>query len=243
MGRYEEIKSYANEYHNKSFNVTNVPKIYANLKKAVSTGHLREILLNKKPYRCAFPLVISDGNAPQVRGKDQVSIVFALNLYGARNPGFAKRLNTLMKELAEGFSKSVRSVVVLMRAQMELQLLGISLINFVDAELLAMLNARIKKLRPLGLLLSVVCLFGGAIGCPGFAMIGLIPLTVLSMIALIYGFVKIFFLVGFAPFKEDLILSATQPVGECIDVSEITEGDKKTENDTDAEIEKADPVS
>ena len=152
----------------------------------------------------------------QTRGKDQIAIVFALNLYGAEHPGFAAKVNTLLKELAGGSSKEAQSVIVLMRAQMELQQLEISLINFVDRELLIKVNGAIRRLKGPNIVLALACLFGGAIGMPGFSMIGLFPLTFVAIGVFVYSFMKIPYWFAVKTISEDDINASVRPVGECV---------------------------
>ena len=209
MRRQEALTEFMDKYDNVSYRKGNVPLILANLKKADEDGCLRQFFLNKKPYQSAFPLIVNgnpnDGPIPTARGKDQVALVFALNLYGAEHPGFAEKLNTLLKELSGGTSKEAQSVMVLMRAQMELQQLEISLINFVDRELLTKVNQSIRRLKGPNILLALACLFGGAIGMPGFSIIGLIPLTFAAIGVFVYGFIKIPYWLGIKGFSEEEI--------------------------------------
>ena len=147
MSRKEQLRAFMDKYQNISFHMSNIPHILENLQKAEQDGCLRKFLMNEKPYISAFPLVLVNDKTKAARGKDQVALVFALNLYGAKNPGFAARLNVLLKELGRGSLKEAQNVMVLMRAQMELQQLEISLINFLDRELLEIINQRIKAVR------------------------------------------------------------------------------------------------
>lgn len=217
MSRQEKLLAFIKEHDNKNFNSSNIPKILENLKKADEDGKLRDFLLNKKPCTSAFTFFVFNDNAQAARGKDQVSIVFALNLYGANKPGFAAKLNGIMKELATGSSKAVQSVVVLMRAQAELQILDISLINFVDKPLLETLNKWIKRKRVSMIILMAALIVGGAIGMPGFTMAGLIPLTFVAVGGFVYGFIKIFYWIGMKPFPAEMIDSCVQPIGECFE--------------------------
>lgn len=217
MGRKEDLKAFINQHDNVNFNSSNIPKILENLKLAEQNNCLRDFLLNKKPYISNFPFFVFTDNTKAARGKDQVAIVFALNIYGANVPGFAERLNRILKEFANGSSKQMQAVAVLMRAQMELQTLGISLINFVDAELLTILNKKIKKLRPRMIFLMLIFFFGGAIGMPGLSIAGFPPLSFVAMAAFIYGWIKGIFWLGMKPFPQELIAAATQPIGECTD--------------------------
>lgn len=214
MQRKEKLAEFMGKYNNVSFTGDNIPKILENLKKADEDNCLRQFFLNKKPYISAFPFVIINDQQMAARGKDQVSIVFALNLYGAEHPGFALKVNTLLKELAAGSSKEFQSVLVLMRAQMELQQLEISLINFADEELLHLVNNGIHKLKGLSIALGIACLVGGAIAMPGFTMLGLIPLTFVSIGVFIYAFMKLPFWLGIKRFSQEEIAAAARPVGE-----------------------------
>ena len=214
MSRKEKLSAFMDKYDGVSFNKSNIPLILENLQKAENDGCLRKFLMNTKPYRSAFTFFVFNENQKAARGKDQVALVFALNLYGAQCPGFAARLNTLLKELASGSSKEAQSVMVLMAAQMELQKSEISLINFVDRELLLKVNKAIRRLKGPNLALSLLFLFGGAIGMPGFTMLGLFPLTFVSIGLFIYSFMKIPYWLGIRPFAEDALNDALRPVGE-----------------------------
>lgn len=216
MSRYEAFGIYMDKYDNVSYMRGNVPLILANLKKADEDGCLRQFFLNKKPYQSAFTFFVFTDQQKAARGKDQIAIVFALNLYGAGRPGFAAKVNTLLKELASGSSKEAQSVIVLMRAQMELQQLEISLINFVDRELLLKVNNAIRRLKGPNLALALACLFGGAIGMPGFTMIGWIPLTFVAIGVFVYSFIKIPYWLAVRGIPEADILASARPAGECL---------------------------
>ena len=203
------------KYDNVSFMKANIPLILKNLTKADEAGCLRQFFLNKKPYQSAFTFFVFNNQQQVARGKDQIAIVFALNLYGAEHPGFAAKVNAILKELAGGSSKKAQSVIVLMRAQMELQQLEISLINFVDRELLMKVNGAIRRLKGPNIVLALACLFGSAIGAPGFTMIGLIPLTFVAIGVFIYGFMKIPYWFAIKVISEDDINASVRPVGEC----------------------------
>lgn len=60
----------------------NVSLIYQNLSKAIADGKLKEFLMNKAPYRCAYPY----SYYPAFRSKDQSAIVMAVNIYGCYHP-------------------------------------------------------------------------------------------------------------------------------------------------------------
>ena len=216
MGRYEEFTAFMDKYANVSYMKDNVPRILENLKKADEDGCLQRFFLNDKPYQSVFTFFVFNGTHMAARGKDQVAIVFALNLYGVKYPGFAAKVNALLKELVDGSSKKVQSVIVLMRAQMELQQKEISLINFVDRELLLKVNSTIHRLKGPNLALTLCCLFGGAIGMPGFTIIGWIPLTFVAIAVFIYGFVKTSYWLGIRKIPEEHIASSAQSVGECL---------------------------
>lgn len=219
MGRREDLAAFMDKYDDISYSKKNVPLILANLKKADEDGCLRQFFLNQKPYQSAFPLLIKgdpkDGPLPTGRGKDQVALVFALNLYGAEHPGFAAKLSALLKELACGTSKEAQSVIVLMRAQMELQQMEISLINFADRELLQKVNRAIQRLKGPNIALAVGCIFGGAIGMPGFSMLGLFPLTFAAIGVFVYGFMKLPYWLGIKAISEEEINASARPAGEC----------------------------
>lgn len=216
MSRLKELAEFMDKYDNVSFMKANIPLILKNLTKADEDGCLRQFFLNKKPYQSAFTFFVFNNNQQAARGKDQVALVFALNLYGAEHPGFAEKVNALLKELAGGSSKETQSVIVLMRAQMELQQLEISLINFVDRELLTKVNGAIRRLKGPNIALALACLFGGAIGMPGFTMIGLIPLTFVAIGVFVYGFMKIPYWFAVKVISEEDINASVRPVGECL---------------------------
>ncbi len=215
MSRMEQLQAFMRQYDNKSFNMPNVTPIMMNLRKAEQDNRLRDFLMNVKPYQSAFPFLVYNKEAQAVRGKDQVALVFALNLYGRQMPGFALRLNRLLKELIRGSSKEAQAVVVLMRAQMELQSLEISLINFVDRELMELVNRWVKAKKGVMVVFKIACLVGGAIGMPGFTMAGLIPLTFVAIAAFISGFFGIAYWLGLKPFTEEEMARAQRFVGEC----------------------------
>ena len=215
MGRREDLAEFMDKYDNVSFMKGNVPLVLKNLAKADEDGCLRQFFLNEKPYQSAFTFFVFNDNQKAARGKDQIAIVFALNLYGAEHPGFAAKVNALLKKLAGGSSKEAQSVIVLMRAQMELQQLEISLIDFVDRELLMKVNGAISRLKGPNIALAIACVFGGAIGRPGFTMIGLIPLTFAAIGACVYGFMKIPYWLAVKVISEDDINASVRPVGEC----------------------------
>lgn len=216
MSRREKLAEFMDKYDNVSFMKANIPLILKNLTKADEDGCLRQFFLNKKPYQSAFTFFVFNDQQKAARGKDQIAIVFALNLYGAEHPGFAAKVNAILKELAGGSSKKAQSVIVLMRAQMELQQLEISLINFVDRELLTKVNGAIRRLKGPNIALAFACLFGGAIGMPGFTMIGLIPLTFVAIGVFVYGFMKIPYWFAVKVISEDDISASVRPVGECL---------------------------
>jgi len=218
MGRREDLAEFMDKYDNVSYVKANVSLVLTSLKKADEDGCLRRFFLNEKHYQSAFPLIVKgkDDPIPTARGKDQIAIVFALNLYGAEHPGFAAKVNTLLMELADGSSKEAQSVLVLMRAQMELQQLEISLINFVDRELLQKVNHATRRLKGPNIALSLACLFGGAIGMPGSAMIGLFPLTFVAIGVFVYGFIKIPYWCAIRAISEEDINASARPVGECL---------------------------
>ena len=220
MSRKEQLRAFMDKYQNISFHMSNIPHILENLQKAEQDGCLRKFLMNEKPYISAFPLVLVNDKTKAARGKDQVALVFALNLYGAKNPGFAARLNVLLKELGRGSLKEAQNVMVLMRAQMELQQLEISLINFLDRELLEIINQRIKAVRGKRILLMLLCILGGAVAMPGSAMLGLFPLTFVGIGVFLYGFVKIFYWIALIPYQEADIQASARPIGECTEESE-----------------------
>ena len=215
MGRREDLAEFMDKYDNVSYNKANVSLILTSLKKAEENGCLRQFFLNEKPYQSAFTFFVFNDQQKAARGKDQIAIVFALNLYGAEHPGFAAKANALLKELACGSSKEAQSVIALMRAQMELQQLEISLINFVDRDLLQKVNTAIRRLKGPNIALSLACLFGGAIGMPGFTMIGLFPLTFVAIGVFVYSFMKIPYWFAIKVISEEDINASVRPVGEC----------------------------
>lgn len=115
IGRREDLAEFMDKYDNVSYNKANVSLILTSLKKAEENGCLRQFFLNEKPYQSAFTFFVFNDQQKAARGKDQIAIVFALNLYGAEHPGFAAKANALLKELACGSSKEAQSVIALMR--------------------------------------------------------------------------------------------------------------------------------
>lgn len=216
MGRREDLAVFMAKHDNVSYNKANVSLVLANLKKADEAGCLRQFFLNEKPYQSAFTFFVFNDQQKAVRGKDQIAIVLALNLYGAEHPGFAAEVNTLLKGLVGGSTKEAQSVIVLIRAQMELQQLEISLINFVDRELLLKTNDAIHRLKGPNIALALACLFGGAIGMPGFSMIGLFPLTFVAIGVFVYSFMKLPYWLAVNVISEDDINASVRPVGECL---------------------------
>ena len=208
----ERFLEYCKQYEGKSFVGSNVPKVLQNLKKAMNDGCLQQFLLNEKPYISAFPFV---GNMA-FRGKDQVSIVIAMNLYGAEDLGFAAELNSLLKQLIAGNTKQARVVMVLMAAQMEFQRMDVALINFVDRELIEAVNRKTKKLKVRNILMWWIIGSACAMGAPGFAMAGLALLSPICGVLCFYSiFVQLVAWLCMPVHKEELIAASVWAVGSC----------------------------
>lgn len=191
MERQEKLLAFIRQYDNVNFNSTNIPKVLETLERADKDGCLKEFFLNRKPYRSTFPFFVFNESNKAARGKDQCAIVFALNWYSVLNPGFALRLNTVLKELARGSAKEAAAVFVLRNAQLELQELEISLVDFLDKELLKLLNVYVSKNKVRNILFGLLCIFGGALGAPGLAIAGMPVLSPFSAGVMIYGWVKV----------------------------------------------------
>ena len=198
----------------------NISKIYGNLELAERDGALKDFILNKKPYQSAFAFV-GDGAA---RGKDQVAIVISLNLYGADHPGFAARLNRILKEVARGSSNQAQNVPVLMAAQMEFQRLEISLINFVDRELIELVNKRTKKNKTKMIILWSLLGVAGAMGAPGFTMLGVPVLGIPCGLLCCYCiFTKVVYWACLPVFNEDVISLSVRTPGDCVIQEKVPE--------------------
>ena len=220
MDRATKFMKFCEEYSGRTFMGQNISKIHDNLELAEKNGALKDFILNKKPYQSAFAFF----NGDAARGKDQVAIVVALNVYGADHPGFAVRLNRVLKEVARGSAKQAQNVTVLMAAQMEFQRKEISLINFVDRELIDLVNKNTKRSK--GKMIALWCVIGAAasMGAPGFTMLGL---PVLGLPCGILCFYSIFIKAlswSFVPvFKEDVISASVRVAGDCVIQEQISE--------------------
>ena len=181
---------------------------------------MKKFILNENPYRSAFPFVSANG----IRGKDQVSIVIALNVYGADHPGFAVRLNHVLKEIANSPIRQAQNVTVLMAAQMEFQQQEISLINFVDRELIELVNKNTKNHK--GKKIALWCLIGCAasMGAPGFTMLGFPVLGLPCGLLCAYCFLfKVVYWACIPVFKDDVISASVRSAGECVSPQQIQE--------------------
>lgn len=213
MEREEKFLDYCNKYADKGYVSANVPRILENLEKAWNDRKLEAFLLNQKPYISAFPYVIDIHHG--ARGKDQVAIVLALNIFGADHPEFVFELNALMKSLVKGGRKKLQAVLMLMAAQMELQDQECSMINFVDAELISAINRYVSFNKPIKVVLSALGLVLGAIGMPGSAMIGLIPLTFVCIGLFLYCWYKLAFWLGLPRYDKAAVAPMLREVGNC----------------------------
>ena len=214
MDRAERLQDYIRQHDNINFNASNIPRVLENLKKADADGRLKEFFLNKKPYQSAFAFFVFEHGNWAARGKDQCAIVFALNIYGASYPGFVFRLHRVLRELAQGNSKEVSTVLVLRNAQLELQQLEISLIDFFDRDLLMLLNSYVTKNKPSKILLMLLCMIGGAIGAPGCAIAGLVILSPVCAGIMIYGFIKLVYWIAIRPLDDATINAGARLVAE-----------------------------
>lgn len=220
MDRAAKFMKFCEEYSGRTFMGQNISKIHDNLEMAEKNGALKDFILNKKPYQSAFAFF----NGDAARGKDQVAIVVALNVYGADHPGFAVRLNRALKEVARGSAKQAQNVTVLMAAQMEFQRKEISLSNFVDRELIELVNKRTKRNK--GKMIAFWCLIGGAssMGAPGFAMLGVPLLSIPCAVLCFYSiFMKVVYWACLPVFKEDVISASVRTAGDCVIQEQISE--------------------
>ena len=209
MDRKEKFMSYIQEYNSVAFNAHNIPLILENLEKAEADGQLIQFLRNEKPYRCAYQFVGTTGT----RGKDQIAIVLALNTYGESKPDFVFRLHGVLKQLLQGNPKDMEAAYVLLAAQMELQSLGASLIDFVDNELLAVARKAIGSTKGKQILKWILLMVGGAIGAPGFAMAGLVLLSPFAGFLCFYSIMKLVAWCCMPTFKNSKFDTMTRPVG------------------------------
>ena len=220
MERETKFMKFCEEHAGRTFMGQNISKIHDNIELAEKNGALKDFILNKKPYQSAFPF-FADGAA---RGKDQVAIVVALNVYGSDHPGFAVRLNKVLKEIARGAAKPAQNVTVLMAAQMEFQQKEMGLINFVDRELIELVNKNTKRSK--GKMIAFWCFIGGAssMGAPGFAMLGVPLLSIPCALLCFYSiFIKVVYWACLPVFKEDLISASVRGAGDCVIREQISE--------------------
>ena len=170
--------------------------------------------MNKKPYQSAFPYFVFNDDIKAARGKDQCAIVYALNFYGAKNPGFVFRLHDVLKQLVAGSAKEVAAITVLRNAQVELQQLQISLIDFFDEELLLALDNFVKRKKAPKILLMLLFIFGGAIGAPGLAIAGLPILSPAAGFLVIYGIINLVAWFAVRPLGDEVIKKCAREVKE-----------------------------
>ena len=213
MDRKDLFDNYIIQNDNKLFSKKNIPLILKNLDSADKNNCLKEFITNKKPYFCFFQFVSQDNKASGL--KDCYAIVLALNIYGGKTPGFAERLNAVLKELANGNARQVHYASDLMKAQIELQASGISLINFVDRDLLLAINNGMKKSKKRTLLIKLSSIFGGIISFMLFFFWGLFPISILFLIVFFYGFSDLTYWLRVKPVNNESIQSITQPIGIC----------------------------
>lgn len=209
MNREEKLLEYINQYNNQAFNAHNIPRILENLEKAEADGQLTGFLRNEKPYQCAFQFIGTTGT----RGKDQIAIVLALNTYGESKPDFVFRLHGVLKQLLQGNAKDMEAAYVLLAAQMELQSLGASLIDFVDNELLAIARKAISSTKGKQIFKWILLMVGGAMGAPGFAMAGLVLLSPFAGFLCFYSIMKLVAWCCMPTFKDPKFDTMTRPVG------------------------------
>lgn len=216
MTRFDRFSDFMHQYAYQSYYPDNVFAISENLERADRDNCLYQFFMNQSPYRSAFPLMTSDGGA---RGKDQVAIVFALNIYGGDHPGFVHRLNRVLKQLAAGSGKEQEAVMVLMRAQMELQQMEISLINFVDHELLQRVSNNISSQKGLKITLYTLLLVGGALGAPGFSMSGFVFMLPFCVVAIFLGLFKLIYWACIRQITPQEIQVCARPLQEYSDLT------------------------
>ena len=214
MERARKLAEFIEKYDNINFNSTNIPKVLENLKRADEDGCLKQFFMNKKPYQSAFPYFVFNDDVKAARGKDQCAIVYALNFYGAKNPGFVFRLHDVLKQLVAGSTKEVAAITVLRNAQVELQQLQISLIDFFDEELLLALDNFVKRKKTPKILLMLLFIFGGAIGAPGLAIAGLPILSPAAGFLVIYGIINLVAWFAVRPLGDEAIKKCAREVKE-----------------------------
>jgi len=213
MERKDLFDNYIIQNENNIFSKKNIPLLLKNLDSADKNNCLKEFITNKKPYFCFFQFVSQDNKSSGL--KDCYAIVLALNIYGEKTPGFAERLNAALKELANGNAKQVHYASDLMKAQIELQSSGISLINFVDRDLLLAINNGIKKSKKSTLLIKLSSILGGILCFMLFLFLGLFPISILFLIVFFSGFSDVTYWLRVKPIENELIQSITQPIGIC----------------------------
>ena len=64
------------------------------------------------------------------------------------------------------------------------------------------------------LMLSVLCVVGGALGMPGLSIAGFPPLSIVAIAVFIYGWLNGVFWLGIKPYTAEFVASAIQPICE-----------------------------
>ncbi|MBR2715302.1 MAG: hypothetical protein IKB73_03745 [Ruminococcus sp.] len=222
---YVNVCIYGN---NSPYDLTNIPPILKNLDKAMCYDALYDFLMNAPPYRCAFPYSYTTDNHEDAMGayrnKDQIALVFALNIYGSMYPSFAIDLNAMLKKLAQGNSKEYKAAIVLIEDQLHLQEQEISLINFVDEELIRLLNSATGKHKATELLLwwGTTALLTNLLFYVLFPLLDetAVLITYLLLGALcIGGIISTAFWVSLPTFNDEVIAKASRIRGICVDSS------------------------
>ena len=194
MTREDRFLEFYSKNLDVSFMGSNVPLIYENVDKAYKDGKLYDFFMNRKPYRSSFAFF--DGN--QARGKDQVAIVMALNIYGIDHPGFAFEVNKVLKRLALGSKKELMAPMVLINTQSQLQKTDVSLINFLDKALADAVIKNTKKQKVWRIILYVLLFVAADIGTIGLSMAGLYFIPLLTVPVFVYSLIQFFKWLGIA---------------------------------------------
>lgn len=218
LQRGNSLLDFMKQHDGTNYMLSNVGPILKNLQNADADGCLDKFMMNQKPYKSDFPVLTQSGG----RGKDQASIVFAMNLHGIYNHGFAQRINTVMKQFANGNAKQINNVRVLLATQLQLQELEISAINFVDRELADMINRDTRRKKGSMITLFIFLLFACSIALPGGAISGFFPLTLLAIPTFIYSLFSLFKWIGTPVFSQEVLDKSTRAVEDIIHIEDET---------------------
>lgn len=214
MSRESRFNDYYSQNVDKGFMGCNVSPIYQNLSKAMEDGKLKEFLMNKSPYRCAYPYFYNWAG----RNKDQSAIVMALNIYGRYNPGFADTLNKTLTQLAKGNIKELLAVVVLVATQIQLQELEVSLIDFMDKELVNLVLSRLKKMKVLRIIMYIFLIVAVDLAMMGLGFNTGSPLFFLFLGPLIPLFIiRLAYWSGIASTLKPSVLNGAREIREYVE--------------------------